>query len=179
MQKKSFIYFLKKIPVILFLKIRLILIWYLFKIAKNWIILNRLGRGVRPAIWKMTGCSIGKNVSIGYDVYYDVSNASYIKVEDGVWIASRCLILCHKRDLSEYYVGVDYNDLNYNKSPVILKKGCVIGMNSVVMPGVTVGEGAIVGVNSLVLSDIPAWTIAVGNPAKVVKKIQVKPGSNP
>lgn len=39
------------------------------------------------------------------------------------------------------------------------------------MPGVTVGEGAIVGAYSLVTKDIPAWTIAVGRPAKVVKII--------
>ena len=39
------------------------------------------------------------------------------------------------------------------------------------MPGVTIGEGAIVGAFSLVTHDIPAWTIAVGRPAKVVKQI--------
>ena len=39
------------------------------------------------------------------------------------------------------------------------------------MPGVTVGEGAIVGAGSLISKDIPAWTIAVGRPAKVVKEI--------
>lgn len=178
MQQKGMIYFSKRFPQVIYLKMRIILHWYLFKIAKNWVILNRIGPGVRPAIWKMTGCSIGKNVSIGYDVYYDVSNASYIKVEDGVWIASRCLILCHKRDLSKYYVGVDYNDLTYHKEQVILKKGCVLGMNSVVMPGVTIGEGAIVGVNSLVVKDVPPWTIAVGNPARVVKRIPEKPLKN-
>ncbi|SHF91428.1 transferase hexapeptide (six repeat-containing protein) [Salegentibacter echinorum] len=172
MQHKSLFYFLKRFPQVSYLKLKVIIKWYLFKIAKNWVILNRISRGVRPAIWKMTGCTIGKNVSIGYDVYYDVSNASYIKVEDGVWIASRCLILCHKRDLTQYYLGEDYNGLSYQKSEVVLKKGCVIGMNSVIMPGVTIGEGAIVGVNSLVVKDVPAWTIAVGNPAKVVKKIE-------
>jgi acetyltransferase-like isoleucine patch superfamily enzyme len=175
MQQKGLTYYLKRFPQVLYLKLKIILHWYLFKIAKNWVILNRIGPGVRPAIWRMTGCFIGKNVSIGYDVYYDVSNASYIKVEDGVWIASRCLILCHKRDLSQYYVGVDYNDLSYQKEQVVLKKGCVLGMNSVVMPGVTIGEGAIVGVNSLVVKDVPPWTIAVGNPARVVKKIPERP----
>ena len=39
------------------------------------------------------------------------------------------------------------------------------------MPGVTVGEGAIVGAGSLVTKDVPAWTIATGRPAKVVKEI--------
>lgn len=39
------------------------------------------------------------------------------------------------------------------------------------MPGVTIGEGAVIGAGSLVTKDIPAWTIAVGRPAKVVKQI--------
>nr|WP_309569329.1 hypothetical protein [Bacteroides thetaiotaomicron] len=44
-------------------------------------------------------------------------------------------------------------------------------MESFVMPGVTIGEGAIVGAGSLVTKDIPAWTIAAGRPAKVLKEI--------
>ena len=39
------------------------------------------------------------------------------------------------------------------------------------MPGVTIGEGAVIGAGSLVTKDIPAWTIAIGRPAKVVKHI--------
>ena len=48
-------------------------------------------------------------------------------------------------------------------------------MESFVLPGVTVGEGAIVGAGSLVTKDIPAWTIATGRPAAVVKHIPEKP----
>lgn len=39
------------------------------------------------------------------------------------------------------------------------------------MPGVTVGEGAIIGARSVVTKDVPAWTIAVGNPCKVIKEV--------
>lgn len=145
--------------------------WYLFKIAKNWVILNRISPRLRPWIWKLTGANINGKVSIGYDVYYDVINAKYIDIEDGVWVASRCLLLCHKRDLSQYFVGDDYNKLQYKKEKIVLKKGCVVGMGSIVMPGVTIGEGAIIGAGSLVISDIPDWTIAVGNPCKVIKEI--------
>ena len=166
----------RKVPKVVYLKLKIIRNWYLFKIAKNWVILNRISPRVRPAIWGMTGCKIGKKVSIGYDVYYDVSNASYITIEDDVWVASRSLILCHKRDLGDYYRNENYNDLPYQKHPVILKKGCVVGMSSIIMPGVTVGEGAIVGAGSLVVKDVPPWTIAVGNPAKVVKEIAARKG---
>lgn len=161
-----------KIPNVIFQKIDLIFNFFLFKIAKNWIILDRINRRIKPAIWRYTGCKVGKNVSIGYDVIYDVHNASLIQIEDDVWIASRCLILCHKREMEDYYKYESYNNLTYKKLPVVLKKGCVVGIGSTVMPGVTIGEGAVIGVGSLVLNDIPAWTIAVGNPARVVKEIE-------
>ena len=56
--------------------------------------------------------------------------------------------------------------------PIHLCKGSLVGMESFVMPGVTIGEGAIVGAGSLVTKDIPAWTIATGRPAKVVREIK-------
>ena len=95
-----------------------------------------------------------------------------ITVEDGVSIAGGSRLLCHQRDFTEYFVGSDYNKLGYSIKPIVLKKGCLIGMESFVLPGVTVGEGAIVGAGSLVAKDIPAWTVATGRPAKVVKDIK-------
>lgn len=163
---------LSKFPKVLFAKIDLISNFLLFKISKNWVLLDRISRRIKPAIWRYTGCKVGKNVSIGYDVYYDVHNASLIHIEDDVWIASRCVIFCHKREMEYYYKNERYNNLTYKKLPVVLKKGCVVGIGSIIMPGVTIGEGAVVGVGSLVVNDIPAWTIAVGNPAKVVKEIK-------
>ena len=53
-------------------------------------------------------------------------------------------------------------------------RGCSTGTGTLIMPGVTIGEGAIVGAGSLVVKDIPAWTIAVGRPAKVVKVIPIR-----
>ena len=58
-----------------------------------------------------------------------------------------------------------------HKQKLHLKKGCLIGMESFVMPGVTVGEGAVVGAGSLVAKDVPDWCVAVGRPAKVVREI--------
>ena len=126
----------------------------------------------RQKYWVKCGAKIEGQINIGYDVYFDASNARCITIEDKVWIASRCLILCHKRDMSNYCVGDDYNKLPYHHKEVVLKRGCTIGMGSIIMPGVTIGEGAMIGAGSVVTHDIPAWTIAVGNPAKVVKEIK-------
>jgi len=53
-------------------------------------------------------------------------------------------------------------------APVKIERSAFVGLNSVVMPGVTMGEGAVVGACSFVNSDIPPYKIAVGTPAKVV-----------
>jgi acetyltransferase-like isoleucine patch superfamily enzyme len=165
---------LMKLPKYIVSQSKMLIYWWLFKIAKNWVILNRIHVSLRPAIWRLTGCKIAKNVSLGYDIYYDVGNAKLINIEEGVWVASRSLLLCHKRDLTNYGVGDNYNHLTYIKSPIILKKNCVVGMGAIVMPGVTVGEGAIIAAGSIVTKDVPAWTIVAGNPAKVVKVLTEK-----
>ncbi len=52
---------------------------------------------------------------------------------------------------------------------VRIKKHAIVGANSVILPGVTVGEGAAIGANSLVLKDCEPWTIYVGSPARPLK----------
>jgi galactoside O-acetyltransferase len=52
---------------------------------------------------------------------------------------------------------------------VHIKKHAIIGANSVILPGVTIGEGAVVGANSLVTEDCKPWTMYVGSPAKPIK----------
>jgi acetyltransferase-like isoleucine patch superfamily enzyme len=56
------------------------------------------------------------------------------------------------------------------EKPVIFEDYAWMGVNSAVIPGVTIGKGAIIGAGSVVNSDIPAFSVAVGSPAKVIKK---------
>jgi len=53
--------------------------------------------------------------------------------------------------------------------PIVIKEGVWLGMNVVVLKGVTIGTNAIIGANSLVCKDIPDNAIAAGNPCKVIK----------
>lgn len=139
---------------------------------KNWLLDPATDK--RAKYWKKCGAHINGKVNIGYDVYFDASNASYITIDEGAWITARCLILCHKRDLSAYGVSDDINKMPYVHAPIHICKGVHVGMGSIVMPGVTIGEGAIIGAGSVVTKDIPAWTVAVGCPAKVVKTIDAR-----
>lgn len=61
-----------------------------------------------------------------------------------------------------------------NPQPVILKDNVFLGANVVVKKGVTIGENTVIGMNSVVTHDIPANSIAVGIPCKVIKTINIK-----
>lgn len=141
----------------------------------DWPILQSFNpRKFRPWLLRRIGCHVGEDVFIGDYVRVDCGHADMITIEDHVSVASGSRLLCHQRDFTDYCVGDDYLDLGYVVKPIVLKRGCLIGMESFVMPGVTVGEGAIVGAGSLVTKDIPAWTVAAGRPAKVIKQIKTR-----
>ena len=138
----------------------------------DWWILEPIEpRMLRPFLVRRLGAKVGKGVFIGDHVRIDENHANYITLEDHVHIASGTRLLCHQRILTDYCQGDDYAKLGYRYGEIHMKKGSLVGMESFVMPGVTIGEGAIVGAGSLVSKDVPDWTIAVGRPAKVVKEI--------
>lgn len=148
---------------------------FLMKYMMNsWLLSPFLPRKIRPWVLKRVGCHVGRGCFIGDNVRIDTGHSDMITLEDGVSIAGGTRLLCHQRDFTDYFVGSDYLSLGYTVKPIVLKKGCLVGMESFVMPGVTIGEGAIVGAGSLVTKDVPAWTIATGRPAKVVKQIPKK-----
>lgn len=138
----------------------------------DWAILEPFNpRKLRPAIIRGMGANVGKGVFIGDHVVVDLSHADLIEIDDYAHITGGCRLLCHQRDLSNYYIGDNAALCGYKLGKIHIGKGCMIGMETMIMPGVTIGEGAIVGAGSLVTKDIPAWTVATGRPAKVVKQI--------
>ena len=61
--------------------------------------------------------------------------------------------------------------------PVEIEDGAWLGQNVVVCPGVRIGRGAVVGANSVVLDDVPAFSLAVGTPARVVREFSRDAGA--
>jgi galactoside O-acetyltransferase len=59
-----------------------------------------------------------------------------------------------------------------NTAPIRIGDNAWIGMNSLILKGVTIGEGSIVGAGSVVTKNVEPWTIVAGNPAKVVKTLE-------
>jgi len=102
-----------------------------------------------------------ENLRLGKDV--DISSFVVIFAHNGVTVGDNVEIGPHCSIMSA-------DTISGKNGPVVLKKGACIGANSVVMPGVTVGENTIVGAHSLVTKDLPANVIAFGVPARVIKK---------
>lgn len=143
-------------------------LWFYMAYQKNWMLDPATSK--RQKYWKKCGAHINGKVNIGYDVYFDAVNANLITIDDGAWITSRCLLLCHRRDMREYMQGTDVKSLPFILAPIHICRNAHIGMGSIVMPGVTIGEGAIIGAGALVTKDIPPYSLAVGRPAKVIKE---------
>ncbi|WP_054710611.1 CatB-related O-acetyltransferase [Bacillus sp. JCM 19041] len=93
-----------------------------------------------------------------------------------VCIASGVIILMggnhnHHPEWITVYPFVDQLKESYEpKGNTVIESDAWIGMNAMIMPGVTIGEGAIVAAGSVVTKDVAAYTIVGGNPAKEVKK---------
>ncbi|MDN3613974.1 acyltransferase [Vibrio gallaecicus] len=119
--------------------------------------------------------SVGNNVDIGWQSTIAVGNK--VTIEDNVRIASGAFIFGYsghpldakRRALGE---GDDANQIG----EIILRKDVWIGTNVTIKGGVTIGEGAVVAAGSVVTKTIPPYSIAAGNPARVIGSI---PASQP
>lgn len=127
---------------------------------------------LRAFLWRLIGVKMGKNVSIGWDVFLDVMYAKNLIIEDDVWLINKSIIFCHRRDMSEYYKGGRYKECTQHAYKTTIKKGACVSTGAIIMPGVTIGEGAVVGAGALVTKDVPAWSIVAGVPAKVIKMLE-------
>jgi len=118
------------------------------------------------------GVTIGKRVHVA--AYSLIQGLGTIKIGDYVNISTGSKIYSGTstyeggKRMSSPMLPVEQNYVK--KGMVMIGKDAFLGVGTIVMPGVTIGEGAIVGAGALVLGDIPPWTIAVGVPAKPVKR---------
>lgn len=122
--------------------------------SKLWIIVSD---AYPTFLRKVYGMDLGKGVRISHKAHLDMSiNPKGIHIGDRTWVLNGAFIMAHDhcRALkADTYIGRD----------------CVIGINSIIMPGVHIGNQVIIGGGTIVTKDIPDNSIAVGNPAKIIK----------
>ena len=124
---------------------------------------------------------IGNNVSVGtlsviehhveiadnVRIHTQVFIPEFSTLEEGCWIGPNVVFTNAKYPLSP---GVK----DALAGPVI-RRGAKIGANVTLLPGVVIGENALVGAGSVVVHDVPAGSVVVGNPARVVRHISELP----
>lgn len=109
---------------------------------------------------------LGRNVYINSD--FCAVDDTFITIGDYTMIGPRVVIATalHPEVADERNRALQYN------KPVTIGKSVWIGATVTICPGVTIGDGAIIGAGSVVTKDIPPYTVAVGNPCKVIRKVR-------
>ncbi|TMO56730.1 acyltransferase [Pseudoalteromonas phenolica] len=113
---------------------------------------------------------IGNNVDIGWQNAISVGNK--VIIENDVRFAGKIFLAGfpgHPVDCELRAQGLP--DTEDQVGDIIVKRGAWVGTGSTIIAGVTIGEGAIIAANSVVTKDVPAFTLAGGNPAKVIRTL--------
>lgn len=105
---------------------------------------------------------IGDNTWIGQGCFFH--SAAGIQIGNGVGIGPHVCIITSQHRPQNSTEPVLFSPLEF--APVILSDGCDIGVNTTILPGVTIGEGAIVAAGAVVTKSIPPFEIWGGVPAK-------------
>lgn len=146
----------------------------------------RFGRSVakKVYVWKFrkTVRHAGRNLQIqfplvvvgggGVEIGDDVSIAAFVHIWGacGVRIGNRVMIASHVAITSQTHDdAAPVMKESHKSAPVVIEDDVWIGAHSVIFPGIRVGEGAVIGAGSIVNKDIPAFAVAAGVPARVMR----------
>ena len=111
----------------------------------------------------------GKNLKLGKRVFINMGcrfqDNGGIEIGDDTMIGQGTTLVTLNHNLSPK------TRLTATPSPIKIGKNVWIGANCTILPGVTIGDNCVIGAGSVVVKDIPANSVAVGNPARVVKSL--------
>ena len=116
-------------------------------------------------------CDYGKHIRVGKrffaNFHFTVLDEAPVTIGDDAFIGPNVSIYtaCHSTEPSERNMRMEW------AKPVRIGNNCWIGGSVTILPGVSIGNNCTIGAGSVVVHDIPDNSIAVGNPARVVKKI--------
>lgn len=118
------------------------------------------------------GVKIGKNVTF-YEPntnYIDIQKPWLVTIGNNVEITRGVVIITH--DYAWSVIKQLTGEIIGSRGKVVIGDNVFIGMNTVILQGITVGDNVIIGANSLVNRDIPSNCVAAGNPIKVIGNVK-------
>lgn len=121
-------------------------------------------------VYFSTAAIIGDYIHIAPQVSIIGGANALLIMEDFTSIAAGSKIICASDDFTKGFLN-PFTPLEFRNvinKPIIFKKYSSIGVNSVILPGVTLAEGSVLGANSLLKHDTEPWTIYAGSPAKPI-----------
>jgi maltose O-acetyltransferase len=116
-------------------------------------------------------CDYGKHIRVGKRFFANfgltVLDETFVTIGDDCFIGPNVSIYtaCHSTD------PIERNTRQEWAKPVVIGNNCWIGGGVTILPGITIGDNCTIGAGSVVVKDIPAGSIAVGNPAKVIRRV--------
>ena len=116
-------------------------------------------------------CDYGSHIEVGKNFFANynctIIDVAKVKIGDNCFMAPNVAIYTAGHPI---HPATRNAALEYGKEVVIGDNGW-LGGNVVVCPGVHIGDNVVIGAGSVVTKDIPAWSLAAGNPCKVIRKI--------
>ena len=141
---------------------------------------------VRDYLSQIIGRKVDESVTLLPPFYVDFGKN--IRIGKRCWIQQGCTFFDRGGNTigNDVFIAPKVNLITINHDsdpenrsatygrPIVIEDKVWIGINSTILPGVTVGYGSIVGANSVVTHDVSPYTVVGGNPAKFIKEIRLK-----